>query len=123
MKKKTLYSVFFILFFPIGTAFDRVIQFFVDANKLVRFDFSVDSVTACVDWAIFIDILFSMSFLLPCLSLVLANRNSKSRKVFLNVAMWIHDHNRGPYLAISELLTLFTRIFPGKFSLSCTMSC
>jgi hypothetical protein len=104
----------FALIAPIIMAQNRIPAFFVDAGKLIGGDFDTDTISLLIDWAIFCDLLFSATFLFPSLALVLANRSEASRKRFLNVTMWIHDHSKGPYVAISELLTDFLKVFSGK---------
>jgi hypothetical protein len=105
---------FFALIVPVFMAQNRISAFFIDASKLISADFDIDTISSLIDWAILCDLLFSATFLFPSPALVLANRSAASRKRFLNVAMWIHDHNKGPYIAISELLTDFLKVFGGK---------
>jgi hypothetical protein len=96
---------------------DRVLEFAVDVGKVLRLDFSTDAIQSTVNWAIFTDLLFSMSYVIPSLLLVLANRNATARSMFLNLLMWIGDHSKGPLIAVSEifssLFTLLRKLFFG----------
>jgi hypothetical protein len=81
----------------------RVFEFIVAVGKFVRLDFSNDYIQSTVDWAIFTDLLFSTLYLVPCLLLVLANRSGTTRRMFLNLVMWVGDHSRGPFIALAEI--------------------
>jgi hypothetical protein len=98
-----------LLFSPLLMAYVRVQAIPSDVTGFSGLE--VNSIDSCIDWAIFVDVLFSMTYLAPCFALVLANRSDRSRKTFMNLAMWIHDHNGGPFVALSELSDMFLRLF------------
>lgn len=94
---------------PLLMAYVRVHAIASDVTSF--FGLEVSSIDSCIDWAIFVDVVFSMTYLAPSFALVLANRSDRSRKTFMNLAMWIHDHNRGPFVALSELSGMFLQLF------------
>jgi hypothetical protein len=75
---------------------------------------AIDAVTTIINWAIFLDLLYSIVFVVPSLVIVLANRSPASRNIFMNFAMWVHDHQKGPLIAVAEIIDSFGRIFGGK---------
>jgi hypothetical protein len=99
-----------LIFAPVGIAYYRALEFFSDVKRVLLLDTAIDVITSLINWAIFLDLAFSIIFLVPCLALVLANRNATTRKIFLNFAMWIHDHQKGPFVAISEILSSFPKV-------------
>jgi hypothetical protein len=107
-----------ILVGVVWMAINRTFEFTTAAGKVLRLDFSNDFIQATIDWAIFTDLLFSATYLIPCLCLVLANRSETTRKLFLNLVMWVGDHSQGPLVALSEIFssvfTFFARLFTGK---------
>jgi hypothetical protein len=109
-----LLAVAMLFIAPIIVAVYRGLEFFTDVGKVVGLDWGIGPISTAINWAIFLDLLFSITFLAPSLALVLANRNKSTRKIFLNFAMWIHDHQKGPFIAISEILTSIPKVFGGK---------
>lgn len=96
---------------PLVMAALRVETFVADVVKVFEFDFSTDLIQATIDYAIFTDLLFSAFYLCPCFLIVVANRNDRFRNMFLNLIMWVGDHAKGPFVAVSELASLVFSIF------------
>jgi hypothetical protein len=99
---------------PLALAWLRIQSFVGDVVKLLHFDFSTDAVQGIIDWAIFTDFLFSVVYLGPSFLIVAAGRNETLRNRFLNLVMWIGDHAKGPFVALSELATIIFSIFKPK---------
>lgn len=101
-----------------SAVYDRIVIFFVDTWRVINLDYNVDFITSAVNWAIFIDLLYSMFFLVPAIVCVLIQRWSFGRRVFLNVVLSVAEHPRGVIYAFGEMLlgvvAAVRRLFIGK---------
>lgn len=82
----------------------RITSFFVDAWRLLHFDFAVNIVDSAANWAIFTDLLYSLYFFMPALAIVAIQRWGFGRRTFFNIVLWVADHPKGVLHAIGEML-------------------
>lgn len=50
-----------------------------------------------------------MSFFLPSLLMVIAQRNSVLRRMFLKLVQYVGDHPKGPLIAVAEAVNNIAR--------------
>lgn len=86
---------------------------FIDLGRIARFDLSIDPIETLINYAIGLDILFSLLYIVPCLALVLMQRSEWTRNLFLKVVQWIAEHPKGPIVALEEMVTAFARYLGG----------
>jgi len=93
-------------------------ELFSDAWKFIHLNFGVSIVHSAINWAIFTDVSYSMYFVVPSILLVMAQRWSFGRRIFLNLVLRIADHPKGVLHAVAEImmawLTAVTKVFGGK---------
>jgi hypothetical protein len=87
----------------------NVMVFFVDLGRVLSFDIAIGPHETLINYAIGIDLLFSLFYILPCFSLVLMRRNQFTRTLFLNSVQWVAEHPKGVLSAIEEICTSFAR--------------
>ncbi len=88
-----------------GNAFQYLQTFIADTMRVVKFDFDVGVIESQVNYAIFVDLLFSLTYLVPCLALVGMQRSKLLREILLNAVQWVGDHPKGPLGAASDIFT------------------
>lgn len=94
-----------------GFTYDRIVTFFISAWDVLHLNFNIDVATSTVNWAIFVDLMYSMFFLVPAFALILIQRWSFGRRIFLNIVMSVAEHPNGAIYAFGEkLLGLITSI-------------
>jgi len=81
-----------------------MLTLFTDTWRVLHFDFRVTVFESAINWAIFTDVLYSIIFFLPALSVVMIQRWHFGRRVFLNVVLWVADHPKGVIYAFGEML-------------------
>lgn len=86
---------------------------FIDLGRIARFDLSIDPIETMINYAIGIDVLFSLLYIVPCLSLVLMQRSEWTRNLFLKIVQWIAEHPKGPIVALEEVVTAFAKYLAG----------
>lgn len=85
-------------------AYENLTAFVVDAIKFFSFDFNETVQQALINYAIAIDLLFSMTYLIPCIALVTMHRANRTRGAFLSVTQWIADNPGGALPAMAKVL-------------------
>jgi len=85
-------------------AYQNVTTFAADAVKFLSFDFNETIQQALINYAIAIDLLFSTTYLVPCIALVTMHRSNRTREAFLSVTQWIADNPRGALPAMARVL-------------------
>lgn len=88
-----------------SNAFQYLQTFIADTIRVVKFDFEVGVVESQLNYAIFVDLLFSLTYLVPCLALVGMQRSKLLREILLNSVQWVGDHPKGPLGAVSDIFT------------------
>lgn len=86
---------------------------FIDLGRIAAFDLKIDPIETLINYAIGLDVLFSLLYIVPCLSLVLMQRSEWTRNLFLKIVQWIAEHPRGPIVALEEMITAFARYLGG----------
>jgi hypothetical protein len=89
-----------------------------DINKVFHLDFNVPLTETMFNYAITIDLLFSATYLFPCVALVFMQRSATTREIFLRIVQKIAEHPRGPLVAVSRGLTWVLRAFKNALSRS-----
>src|SRR5262249_28899013 len=87
--------------------------FFVDIGRVLSFDLAIYPQETLINYAIGIDLLFSLFYILPCFSLVLMRRNKFTRTLFLNSIQWLAEHPKGVLAVIEEICPFFARYLRG----------
>jgi hypothetical protein len=85
----------------------RILSFFEDTWKVIHFDFGVGIIDSAVNWAIFTDVLYSIFFLVPALAIIIVQRWSFGRRMFLNLVLWVSAHPKGVIFACGEMMLSF----------------
>jgi hypothetical protein len=89
----------------------RIPKFFSDTSRVMHGSLDVGYNESIVNWAMFIDLLFSTSFLVPAFIFVAASRRPMLRTMIVNLLKYLERHPRGPLVALLGPLTrLFDRI-------------
>jgi hypothetical protein len=96
-----------------GYAYDNAKSLFVDIGRIVKFDFDIGPAETLINYAIGIDLLFSLVYIVPCLLLVLMQRSDLTRKILLNIMQWVAEHPKGPLIALEEIVTSFAKYLIG----------
>ncbi|WP_315805493.1 hypothetical protein [Bradyrhizobium sp. SZCCHNS3002] len=91
----------------------NIALFFSHLSRVMSFDLAISPHKALVSYAIGIDLLFSLLYVVPCFFLVLMRRSQFSRAIFLNFVQWVAEHPKGVLLALEETCTSFTRYISG----------
>lgn len=86
---------------------------FIDLGRIATFDLNIDPIETLINYAIGFDVLFSLLYIVPCLSLVLMQRSEWTRNLFLKIVQWIAEHPKGPIIALEEVVTAFARYLGG----------
>jgi hypothetical protein len=86
---------------------------FIDLGRIASFDLAIDPVETIINYAIGLDVLFSLLYIVPCLLLVLMQRSEWTRNLFLRVVQWIAEHPKGPIVALEEMVTAFAKYLGG----------
>jgi hypothetical protein len=87
----------------------------VDIGRILNFDMNIDPSETLINYAIGIDVLFSLTYIVPCLALVLMQRSDLTRRLFLNFIQWIAEHPKGPFVAVEGIVTSFAKYLVGLF--------
>jgi hypothetical protein len=95
----------------VGMTYFRILSFFTDLWKTLHINyFDIPITNALVNWSIFIDLLFSLTYLLPCFALIAVHHNIRARRMLLDFVQLLSEHPRGPLIAFAEtLLSAFRR--------------
>jgi hypothetical protein len=75
-----------------------------DMQRIAHMDFGINIIPSAINWAIFIDITYSLYFLVPGFLLVAAQRWSFGRRMFLNLILLVADHPKGALYGIANIL-------------------
>lgn len=89
----------------INLSYDRIFLFIEDGKRLLRGDIAISAAESIINWAIFVDVLFSLVFLIPSIGLVTLLRFPFAKRMVLNSVQYFADHPRGPLYAVSRLFT------------------
>lgn len=101
----TLLTILFQLYLLPLLAYRQLAEFIDATNKVVHLDFSTNFLQGAINWAIFIDISYSLSFIFLALALVFLQRWSFGQRIFLNIVQWVAEHPKGPLYAFGEALS------------------
>jgi hypothetical protein len=94
-------------------AYGNAKSFFVDLGRVVTLDFKIEPLETLINYAIGLDLLFSLIYIVPCLTLVLMQRSTLTRTLFLNIIQWVAEHPKGPLIALEEIVTAFGKYLVG----------
>src|SRR5262249_8577513 len=86
---------------------------FIDLGRIAALDLNIDPIETLINYAIGLDVLFSLLYIVPCLSLVLMQRSEWTRNLFLKIVQWIAEHPKGPIIALEEGVTAFAKYLGG----------
>jgi len=84
------------------STYQRSIGFFGDAWRVFSGDFSPTNIDATRNWAVGIDLAYSLTYLIPCIAVVFLDRFPFARHVFLNMVQRIAEHPQGPIAALGD---------------------
>jgi hypothetical protein len=85
-------------------AYVNLHAFILDTVRFLSLDFDETVQQALINYAIAIDLLFSFTYLLPCIALVTAHRSERTRRAFLSITQWIAENPNGILPAIAKIL-------------------
>ncbi len=108
-------AVPFIATSTVAYSYQNLKTLVTDMGRVLMFDLNIGPGETLINWAIVLDILFSLTYIIPCLSLVLMQRSPTTRRLFLNLVQWIAEHPSGPLIATSEIFTSFAKYLTGLF--------
>jgi hypothetical protein len=91
----------------------NIIVFFADIGRVLSFDLAINPHETLINYAIGIDLLFSLFYIVPCFSLVLMRRNQSTRALFLNLVQWVAEHPKGVLSAVEEIFSSVARYLTG----------
>jgi hypothetical protein len=88
------------LFFLGASIYHTVISFVSDTWKAVHFDFSTGYVNGAINWAIIVDIFYSVVFFIPGLAIVLVQRWPFGQRMILKGIQEIAEHPKSPFMRL-----------------------
>ncbi|MDB5616179.1 hypothetical protein [Tardiphaga sp.] len=94
---------------------NNMTRLIADLGRIINFDLNIGSHETLLNYAIGIDLIFSLIYILPCLAIVLVQRSDLTRTLFLNSVQWVAEHPRGPLIAIEEIVMAFARYLASVF--------
>jgi hypothetical protein len=88
------------------TLYLQITQFISDLTQVIRLNARIDVVHSAINWAIIVDITYSLYYIVPSILFVFSQRSDVGRDVILDRILSIADHPKGALYAIGENLMI-----------------